>query len=1413
MSRKIYNEIVLQWNEVTNQYDTLYEDSYDYDGPLMLAIDDELGGLDFEEISRGWTDVSKSFTSTLKSQTKKASALGASQFKKAFVGVASNVNMLLQKAVANKTIGETLGANIGNAMESALAGTADPKHLRTFGAELIGIANKSGEINDKMAQWGESQGMDGGQKAFDLTLQHAKLIDEDNIAGAQNLITDIATKMGVSQEAAEMMLKQWKDMGSENLLQKTADWDPNVVIDPLSAGFQKMTANFGKDMTMAAENMELQALEKQLEDSVKGGVTTALDVIPDNAFTQALGLDKFKEQMGEAVSESVVGDALVTKMQGFGKKLGGIAKNHWGKVMGAAMAVGLGIMLISKLAEQTDQIGNSFGAIGVNEFQTDLMSANTAAIGLGYGFEEVESSVSALTAELGIGIGEAAEMSATTMDTARALGMGTDEAAKLTAELMNVSGHSAETASNFLKQTAALAASAGVAPGAVLADMSESSEEIASFAKGGGENMAKAAVKARQMGMSLGDAATMANSLLDFSSSLEAELTASVMIGRELNLQKMRELALAGDLAGMQDEALKQVGSEAEFNEMNVLQRQALADAMGVEVSQLAKMVATAGKSNAELMKMGELDISDVVSEDAVSGITLLTNQMKMFGQFVLTGVGYLASLTSGLGPIAGPILTALVLGLGAVGIYMGFIYLKTMMQAKANLAVAGSIDVITAAETRRAAAAVTSDIVGGADDMIPDIPDIPGGGGGFMDAMPSAKSMLQGAAAILVLAAALWVSAKAFQEFGSVEWSAVATGVIGISLLAGVAMVLGKLKGPILSGAFAIGILSLALVPMAHSFNMIKDVGFGTMIGFAAALTVFAIAAALLGNIAVPIMVGAAALLVLGLALIPTTYAFSLLTGVDMGMLLQLSGVLLVLGASFGLLGAMTPFIIAGAVGMGILSAALIPMTYAFSLLTGVDIGMLTGLSSVLLGLGASFGLLGAMTPLIILGSYGMLLLSAALIPMTYAFSLLQGVDLGMLTGLSSVLLGLGASFGLLGAMTPAIVLGSFGMLLLSAALIPMTYAFSLLQGVDLGMLAGLSSVLLGLGASFGLLGIMTPAIVLGSYGMLLLSAALIPMTYAFSLLQGVDLGMLTGLSSVLLGLGASFGLLGTMTPFIILGAVGMGILSAALIPMTYAFSLLQGVDINMLAGLSSVLLGLGVSFGALGAMTPFIILGSFGMNILSAALIPMTYALSLLQGVDVGMLTGLGSTLVDLGSKMALLGIMTPLILLGSYALMIMSSSFGIFGSAMILMGTGLQMTMPFLTEISSIMGQLIPQVAGIHLLASSLTNLAAGLFMVGAAGLFAAPALTLLGATGLLGGGIGKAATEGGGEGEEGQSETALLKAELVEIKNHLQTLTVGFGKGPAEGGYLTGIGQETAKGIKNSKITAVINKGLI
>jgi hypothetical protein len=68
-------------------------------------------------------------------------------------------------------------------------------------------------------------------------------------------------------------------------------------------------------------------------------------------------------------------------------------------------------------------------------------------------------------------------------------------------------------------------------------------------------------------------------------------MEASLLLGRQINLDRARQLALSGDQEGVMKEILKQVGGEAEFNRMNVIQRKALADSVGVNVEQLSRLV------------------------------------------------------------------------------------------------------------------------------------------------------------------------------------------------------------------------------------------------------------------------------------------------------------------------------------------------------------------------------------------------------------------------------------------------------------------------------------------------------------------------------------------------------------------------------------------------------------------------------------------------------------------------------------------------------------------------------------------------------------------------------------------------------------------------------------------------------
>jgi hypothetical protein len=80
----------------------------------------------------------------------------------------------------------------------------------------------------------------------------------------------------------------------------------------------------------------------------------------------------------------------------------------------------------------------------------------------------------------------------------------------------------------------------------------------------------------------------MASQLLDFESSIENELSAELLTGKNLNLERARGLALNGDSAAAVEEMAKQVGTAADFTKMNVIQQESLAKAVGMSADELA---------------------------------------------------------------------------------------------------------------------------------------------------------------------------------------------------------------------------------------------------------------------------------------------------------------------------------------------------------------------------------------------------------------------------------------------------------------------------------------------------------------------------------------------------------------------------------------------------------------------------------------------------------------------------------------------------------------------------------------------------------------------------------------------------------------------------------------------------------
>ena len=101
--------------------------------------------------------------------------------------------------------------------------------------------------------------------------------------------------------------------------------------------------------------------------------------------------------------------------------------------------------------------------------------------------------------------------------------------------------------------------------------------------------IADAVATAKSLGFELSKIEQISESLLQFESSIEAELEAELLLGKSINLEKARQFALDNDLAGVAREISAQMGSAAEFSEMNFLQQSAIAKAVGMNRNELAK--------------------------------------------------------------------------------------------------------------------------------------------------------------------------------------------------------------------------------------------------------------------------------------------------------------------------------------------------------------------------------------------------------------------------------------------------------------------------------------------------------------------------------------------------------------------------------------------------------------------------------------------------------------------------------------------------------------------------------------------------------------------------------------------------------------------------------------------------------
>ena len=372
--------------------------------------------------------------------------------------------------------------------------------------------------------------------------------------------------------------------------------------DQIERSVKKQRALQGQINLGKAEQVELFEkqidLEKQFQKFAK-----------DNAQFVEDGLEKM-EDLGKTIEDSVksiplIGSTLVDKFQlkDLGEKFqdlfadvlkGGIApigKFLMGPTGIAAAFAGI-LLAVRAIRKASFDLSEDLGVSRkeARDLLPALKGSQMAFDAIGMDGSKIQSTLKEIGSEFGSLENMTVANAVNIERFAQNAGVAGSEVVKFNKVMMDLTGSSFNVATNMAKTAVNMAKSANVSTSKVLSDMASSASKFAEFSMQGADGFAAAAVEAAKDGSSVESILGAADKLLDFQSSIEASFKAQVLTGKQINTERARQLALDGDIAGLTNEIQSIVGQVGDIQTLNVIQRQSVADAIGISVQDLLRI-------------------------------------------------------------------------------------------------------------------------------------------------------------------------------------------------------------------------------------------------------------------------------------------------------------------------------------------------------------------------------------------------------------------------------------------------------------------------------------------------------------------------------------------------------------------------------------------------------------------------------------------------------------------------------------------------------------------------------------------------------------------------------------------------------------------------------------------------------
>jgi hypothetical protein len=204
--------------------------------------------------------------------------------------------------------------------------------------------------------------------------------------------------------------------------------------------------------------------------------------------------------------------------------------------------------------------------------------------------QEILKAVTAIRKEYAMTDSQLASIGKESANISRLTGLSVDEAVKFQTTLAEVGGTSVMAQEAMTVIAAKAAEAAGVPMGMVMKDVANASNAVKVVFKGNTTELIKQAAEARKLGTSLEAAAKSADSLLNFESSIGAELKASALLGQGINFNESRRLFFQGNVIEGEKALQKEIARVGDLDKLNYNQRKALADATGKDFGELLKI-------------------------------------------------------------------------------------------------------------------------------------------------------------------------------------------------------------------------------------------------------------------------------------------------------------------------------------------------------------------------------------------------------------------------------------------------------------------------------------------------------------------------------------------------------------------------------------------------------------------------------------------------------------------------------------------------------------------------------------------------------------------------------------------------------------------------------------------------------